>query len=90
MLKPLEFRGNEMGTIGTMLTGVAIGGPRNNVKLTAAYNWDGFIWILGEKTSSYRTKRHAGQYIWNGINWVWYELDDTTPSSEGKAPDPRK
>ena len=71
-----------------MLTGVAKGGPRDGVKLSAGNLWDGRI-ALPQKASNSEhghepkhPKYYLGWYKWNVFarTWIWHpaSADSTT------------
>jgi hypothetical protein len=53
------------------LTGYAVGGPRDRVKLTASPRWDGLV--IQKKTQGQRILYYSGYYIWSieTSKWVW-------------------
>lgn len=63
-----------------MMTGYAIGGPRNNVKLSAPLVWDGRIRLKSPKdaqqqptSTELRKAFYPGRYKWNPDyqQWIW-------------------
>jgi hypothetical protein len=58
-----------------MYEGLAIGGPRDGVKLTAQPDWDGRIAFYDRTPFHTPVQRHhPGRYKWDtALNtWVWY------------------
>lgn len=53
-----------------VITGKAIGGPRDGAKLTAPPNWNGRVAVPGGDTSKVR-REYPGHYEWVWPNWVW-------------------
>lgn len=53
-----------------MLEGYAVGGPLNNIKLTAPDNWDGRV-KLPSKSQATATRYHPGKYKWKHGHWTW-------------------
>lgn len=49
-----------------MLTGIASGGPRDNVKLSAPPLWDGIVYKTTKGRSPYK-----GRYVWTKNKWKW-------------------
>ena len=63
-----------------MVTGKAIGGPRDGIKLTASQTWDGIVMID-------LVRAHKGKYTWDGKNWTWQvESNDGDGSSHPRGP----
>jgi hypothetical protein len=67
-----------------VLTGIADGGPRHGVKLTAAPDWGGVV-----MRPSYERRTGApyypGKYVWLGNKWVWW--NGTWKRTSGTRPD---
>lgn len=55
-----------------LLTGVAIGGPRNNVKLMCPPRWNGRI--ERPRNASGPITYYPGRYVWDEDfkTWIWY------------------
>lgn len=60
-----------------VLEGIAVGGPRNGVKLTAPFSWDGLV----KKPNQLGNQEHnfyPGKYKWehhrptDKYTWVWH------------------
>lgn len=69
-----------------METGIAIGGPRDGIKLSAELTWDGRI----EKHSGFNggvvKKYYSGRYKWSAAVPGWCWQPDSTSSTVGKTP----
>lgn len=57
-----------------METGKALGGPRDNVRLSASASWDGRIILRPPKDTGAITRYYPGRYAWStGMRmWVWH------------------
>lgn len=67
--------------LSAMVSGKAVGGPRDGIKLTASRNWDG---IVMENS----VRAYNGKYIWDGEGWVWKaepDSDDGSSRARGLA-----
>ena len=64
-----------------MKTGFAVGGPRNNVKLTASDNWHGKIQLPKVKPDAIK-EFYPGRYRWDAQkdSWVW-QVEEVTRAS---------
>jgi len=59
-----------------MLTGIAIGGPRHGVKLSAGPNWNGVVRYQSPGSSAPETGiPYPGRYVFDPVTdtWVWEE-----------------
>jgi len=66
------------------VTGKAVGGPRDGIKLTAGVDWDGRVQVF--TTSAPDDKRgrtyHKGRYIWSDVTSTWnWRADEKSPDA---------
>lgn len=56
-----------------MKSGMAIGGPLDNVRLEGPLTWHGKIvkWVKIKDGGRRAAGFHDGHYIWTGLNWQW-------------------
>lgn len=54
-----------------MLTGKAVGGPRDGVRLSAGVSWDGRVALKREGNTGSSTLWHPGRYVWQDETWTW-------------------
>lgn len=55
-----------------MLTGVAVGGPRDGIKLSAGVGWTGHVRDRRVvKPGSSKVINFPGRYIWCDGTWIW-------------------
>jgi len=70
-----------------MFEGKAKGGPLNGVKLTAPYEWDGFV--NKPRTKSEQPKTYLpGRYVWKFADqlWQWEPLPRKVPFNNRRPP----
>ena len=68
-----------------MRKGVAVGGPKDKIKLEAPMTWNGRIAKFKEYRDGVRRLSgvHVGHYIWTGEVWRWIvDETDTNPVDE--------
>jgi len=56
-----------------MLTGTAIGGPRDRVKLSAPETWNGKVRKSNSNANQDKFVYYKGHYTWSTVEktWVW-------------------
>lgn len=79
-----------MAVIKYALDGVAIGGPRTGVRLTASPNWSGRVRYAG-RTRDHTPHYYPGNYVWNAAlnTWVWVALPAKAPAKRASKRVPR-
>lgn len=57
-----------------MFTSYALGGPRDNVKISAPFSWDGMV---RSPTPGHAITYYRGRYQWDlcAERWVWHPSD---------------
>lgn len=63
-----------------MLEGIAVGGPRAGIKLSAEDNWDGRI-KERRQSDNKNPKYYPGRYVWDGETWRWLETGESLKST---------
>lgn len=71
------------------LEGIAVGGPRHGVRLSAPISWDGLVRKPGH-TGHTANSYYAGNYKWRyndeyGDTWVWVYPEPVRKIPKGKS-----
>lgn len=63
-----------------MLEGIAVGGPRNGVRLMAPATWNGQIRLPEPKAmvAESGSRMYPGRYIFDDVagTWIWHEIPE--------------
>lgn len=68
-----------------MYEGIARGGPRDRIKLTAGARWDGRVKLPGKEMEGKATHFYEGYYQWTGSDWLWIEVEKVGKPCTGKG-----